>query len=128
MGSGQCRTGKGVSRGLKPVFSAGDEIAQAEAWAYLRCECNGKSEPVAMNAAAGNATDLFIECTRIARSLLSGGVLRSVAVPDCGLSGNYFGQLQLASERFIKVCLPYPHCIRKLPNCQINRFAKIRSI
>jgi hypothetical protein len=36
--------GMGVSRGLKPVFSAGDGIAQAEAWAYLRNKGKGKGQ------------------------------------------------------------------------------------
>jgi hypothetical protein len=36
--------GKGVSRGLKPVFLAWDGIAQAEAWAYLRNKGKGKGQ------------------------------------------------------------------------------------
>jgi len=36
--------GMGVSRGLKPVFLAGDGIAQAEAWAYLRNKGKGKGQ------------------------------------------------------------------------------------
>ena len=40
-----------MSRGLKPRMMSG-ESAQAEAWAYLRCKCNGKSEPTAMGGAA----------------------------------------------------------------------------
>ena len=36
--------GMGVSRGLKPVFLAGDGIAQAEAWAYLRNKSKGKGQ------------------------------------------------------------------------------------